>query len=240
MIIYGRNSVSEILLHHPEQIEEIFFLKSASSNKLREIIETAAKKKVRVSYLDKTELERLSQNTNHQGVAARIKDFKYTEFRSLIKDNTNRFYLILDHIEDPHNLGAIIRTANFFGVNAVILPKDRAAGVTPAVIKTSSGATATIPLCSVSNIGNAIAELKKRDVWIIGADPKADQTVQSTDIGGLKIALVIGSEGSGIKRNIREKCDFLVSIPGSGKVRSLNASVAAGILINEIKARAGL
>ena len=235
MIIYGLNPIKEILFHNPGLVREIYLLKSASEDKFKEIIETSTKLKLKLIFTDRKELDRLSRNSNHQGIVASIKEFEYTDIDTLIKDEKEGIFIVLDHIEDPHNLGTIIRTANFFGACGLIIPKDRASAVTPAVIKTSSGGAASLPISRVSNIGNAINKLKKNNIWIVGGDTYGDGNLNDLDLKGLNIALVIGSEGKGIKKSIKQKCDFLVSIPGAGKVGSLNASVAAGILIYEIK-----
>ena len=197
------------------------------------ILQIAGKNRIKISVISKANLDKKTGRSNHQGIAAEITNFKYEDFGSLLNQG-HSFYLILDHIEDPHNLGAIIRTANYFGVGGIIIPKDRAAGITPAVIKTSSGAAMTIPISMVSNIGNAIKDLKKNNVWIIGADTGADKELSEIDIKELDIGLVIGSEGKGLTKGIKNQCDFLVSLSGAGKVESLNASVAAGILIHQL------
>ena len=223
----------DMLEYLPSQIKEIYINKDLQKNKNDSLIKIAQKNRIRITTLGKTDLDKKTGKSNHQGIAADINDFQYEDYGSLLNTN-HRFYLILDHIEDPHNLGAIIRTANFFGVGGIIIPKDRAVGVTPTVIKTSSGAAMTIPICRVSNIGNAINDLKKNNVWIVGADISADKEVSEIDIENLDIALVIGSEGKGLTKSIKNQCDFLVSITKTGKVESLNASVAAGILMYKL------
>ena len=217
----------------PTQVKEIFLTGESKRNKNDRILQIAGKNRIKISVLSKSDLDKKTGRSNHQGIAAEITDFKYADFSSLL-NQAHSFYLILDHIEDPHNLGAIIRTANYFGVGGIIIPKDRAAGITPAVIKTSSGAAMTIPISMVSNIGNAIKDLKKNNIWIIGADTGADKELSEIDVGELDIGLVIGSEGKGLTKGIKNQCDFLVSIQGAGKVESLNASVAAGILMHQL------
>jgi len=217
----------------PSEINEIYINKDLQKNKSEKLLSLAKKNGIRIITLSKADLDKKTGKSNHQGIAADINDFHYTEFTTVL-NNGSSFYLILDHIEDPHNLGAIIRTANFFGVGGIIIPKDRAVGITPTVIKTSSGAAVTTPICRVSNIGNVMNEFKKNDVWIVGADTSADKEASEIDILNLKIALVIGSEGKGLTKKIKDKCDFLISISKTGKVDSLNASVAAGILIYEL------
>ena len=217
----------------PSQVKEIFLTGERKKNKNDRILQNAGKNRIKITVLSKADLDKKTGRSNHQGIAAEITDFKYEDFGSLLNE-AHSFYLILDHIEDPHNLGAIIRTANYFGVGGIIIPKDRAAGITPAVIKTSSGAAMTIPISMVSNIGNAIKDLKKNNVWIIGADTNAHKELSEIDVGDLDIGLVIGSEGKGLTKGIKNQCDFLVSIDGAGKVESLNASVAAGILMHQL------
>ena len=214
----------------PSQIREIYINQELSKNKNEKLLKLAQSNSIKVTTLSKADLDKKTGKSNHQGIAADINDFQYEEFGSLLKAS-HSFYLVLDHIEDPHNLGAIIRTANFFGVGGIIIPKDRAAGITPTVVKTSSGAAMTVPISRVSNLVNAISDLKKKNVWIVGADIAADRELTEIDTEGLEIALVIGSEGKGLTKSIKKQCDFLVSIAKSGKVDSLNASVAAGILI---------
>ena len=214
----------------PSHIREIYVNKEFQKNKNDKIFKLAETNSIRIQTVTKAELDKITGKSNHQGIAADIVDFQYQEFGILLRES-HSFYLVLDHIEDPHNLGAIIRTANFFGVGGIIIPKDRAAGITPTVVKTSSGAAMTVPISRVSNLGNAINDLKKKNVWIVGADIEADQKLSELDTEGLDIALVIGSEGKGLTKGIKKQCDFLVSISKSGKVDSLNASVAAGILI---------
>ena len=218
----------------PSQIREIYINKELPKNKNERLFKLAEANRIRIKTVGKAELDKITGKSNHQGIAADINDFQYEEFGTLLK-GSHSFYLVLDHIEDPQNLGAIIRTANFFGVGGIIVPKDRAAGITPSVIKTSSGAAMTVPISRVSNIGNAINDLKKKNVWIVGADIAAEREVSEIDIKGLDVALIIGSEGKGLSKSIKSKCDFLVSITNAGKVDSLNVSVAAGILIYELK-----
>ncbi len=224
----------EVLNYDPASVKEIFVLRNVSTRGIEKIVETARKNQVKLSFVGKNNLDGLSNNSHHQGIAADVKDFEYISFPDLLRNSNNSFYLLLDRIEDPNNLGAIIRTADFFNVDAVLLPKSRAAGITPAVMKTSCGTAATIPICRVANLRNAIDELKKNDFWVVGADKSAKKAVYNQNISSLKIALVIGNEGKGISKNIKSKCDFLVSIPGNGRVDSLNASVASGILIYEL------
>ncbi len=234
MIVYGRNPVLEILNYDPASIKEIFLSRTSSSEKFTEIVRTARKKGIKLSFVERDRLNILSDTSKHQGMAADIKEFRYACFNDLLKRKENVFYLILDHLEDPNNLGAIIRTSAFFSVDGVLLPKNRAVGVTPAVIKTSSGTAAATPICRVGSLKNAIDELKRNGFWIVGADASAEKAVYDLDTDGLKLALVIGNESRGIGKGIKDICDFLVSVPKTGDTDSLNVSVATGIMIYEL------
>lgn len=232
MIIYGRNSVKEFLVNNTEDVLELYVSGDTKLKNLKKILDLANFNRVKINSISRDDLNKLCKVDNHQGIAAKVKPFRYTELKEILDFNAkNKFILILDHIEDPHNLGAIIRTANFLGVDGIVIPKDRAVGVTPTVIKVSSGATSSIPISQVSNLNQLIKSLKKKDYWIIGSDVNTEKTIFDLEISDLNIALLIGNEGRGISQKIIEKCDFLVSILKKGKVESLNASVAAGILI---------
>ena len=238
MIIYGKNPVMEALSDTASGVDEVIVNKDLKSKEISDIVRIAQKKDVKVSYLPKEALGRLSEGGNHQGVLAKVRDFKYTDFSDLLNRARDRdgnvLLVILDHIEDPQNLGAIVRTAEFLGADGIVIPKDRAAAVTAAVIKASSGAVNHIPIARVVNLGRVIKELKKEGVWIAGADAESEQGLYAQDFKGLDIAVVIGSEGRGLTKSVRDSCDFLVSVPKSGKVSSLNASVAAGMMLYEI------
>ncbi len=238
MIIYGKNPIREALYQPSSKIEEILISEETEKERVSELIKLAKEKKIKISFLPRDAISRISGTSHHQGIAARISEFEYREISQILgyaKEKGERLLVvILDHVEDPQNLGAIIRTVNVLGAHGVIIPKDRAAGVTPVVIKASTGATSFVPIARVINIVMAMKELKKKGVWIAGADPLASKSVFQEDLGGLELAIVVGGEGKGLHRLVRQECDFLVSIPNLGKVSSLNASVAAGIMIYEI------
>ena len=238
MIIYGRNPVKELLSDPDSGIEEILILKDGRKEGAAEILTLAKGRGIKVLLLPKDAITRISGTTAHQGAAARIPDFEYSDVESILGLAEGRgeklLLVILDHIEDPQNLGAIVRTVNFLGAHGVVIPKDRAASVTPAVVKASSGAVNHVLIAKVVNLSTIIEVLKKKGVWIVGADPAAPVPVFGEDLGKVDIALVIGNEGKGLGQKLKEQCDFLVSIPQSGKVTSLNASVSAGILIYEV------
>ncbi len=238
MIIYGKNPIIELLSNPSSEIEELYISRNDKSNEASEILKTAKSRGIRTSSLTKESLSELCDTHSHQGIAARIKDYEYHNLADIVsrtKEKGDKLLLIiLDHLEDPQNLGAIIRTADVLGAHGVVIPKDRAASVTPAVVKASSGAVSYMPVSRVVNLANVIRDLKKGGVWIVGADSSSSTSVHQEDFKNLDIALVIGNEGKGLGNNIKSECDFLVSIPQSGKVSSLNASVAAGILVYEI------
>lgn len=238
MIIYGKNPVKEALYQSLSKIEEILISEDGEKERVYEILKLAREKKVKVSFLSREALSRISGTSHHQGVVARVSEFEYKDVdqiqRYAKEKGEKLFLIILDHIEDPQNLGAIIRTVNVLGAHGVVIPKDRAATVTSSVIKASAGAAGFVRIARVVNLATTIRNLKKGGVWIVGADPSASKLVFEEGLGGLDLALVIGGEGKGVKRLVREECDFLVRIPGVGEVSSLNASVAAGIMIYEV------
>ncbi len=243
MIIYGRNPVKELLSDPDSKIEEILILKDGGKEGTADIFTHAKERGIKVLLLPKDAITRISGTTAHQGVAARIADFEYSGIVNILGFAEGRgeklLLVVLDHIEDPQNLGAIVRTVNVLGAHGVIIPKDRAASVTPAVVKASSGAVNHVLIAKVVNLSSIIEVLKKKGVWIVGADPAAPVPAFNEDLGKVDIALVIGSEGKGLGQKLKEQCDFLVSIPQAGKVASLNASVSAGILIYEILRQRG-
>lgn len=238
MIIYGKNPIIELLSNPSSEIEELYISRNDKSNEASEILKTAKSRGIKTSSLTKESLSELCDTHSHQGIAARIKDYEYHNLADIVsrtKEKGDKLLLIiLDHLEDPQNLGAIIRTADVLGAHGVVIPKDRAASVTPAVVKASSGAVSYMPVSRVVNLANVIRDLKKGGVWIVGADSSSSTSVHQEDFKNLDIALVIGNEGKGLSQKIKSECDFLVSIPQSGKVSSLNASVAAGVMIYEI------
>ncbi|MGH7889491.1 MAG: 23S rRNA (guanosine(2251)-2'-O)-methyltransferase RlmB [Thermodesulfobacteriota bacterium] len=238
MIIYGKNPVKEALFKSSLKVEEVFVSEESKKEKVSEIMKLAKARGIKVSFLPPQALSRISQSSSHQGIAAQVADFKYDEAEEIIsiakKKGESPLIIILDHIEDPQNLGAIIRTVNALGAHGVVIPKDRAASVTPAVVKASAGATSFVSIARVVNLVTAMKELKKKGVWILGGDQSAPRSIFEEDLSKLDLAVAIGSEGKGLGRLLREECDFLVSIPNVGEVSSLNASVAGGIMLYEI------
>ena len=227
MLVYGRNVALEYL-KKSEKVKKIYLQEGFHDEKINLLIE---KGNIQPKYLPKFELDRLA-NGVHQGIILDVVDFSYTDYHKFIQDSES-FVVILDHLEDPHNLGAIIRTSEAAGVNGIIIPKDRGVTVNSTVIKTSTGAIDNIPISLVTNLNQTISDLKKEGFWIVGTDMTNSTDYRKLDYSG-KIALIIGNEGTGISRMVRESCDFMAEIPMYGKVNSLNASVAAGILIYEV------
>lgn len=234
--ISGRNPVLEILKTDRE-IEKIYVLKGELKGSINKIIGMANDKKIIIQRVDKKKLDLLSNGNVHQGVVASVSSYEYVDIDDILKKaedkNEDPFILILDEIEDPHNLGAIIRTAECAGVHGVIIPKRRSATVNQTVYKSSAGAVEHMFVSKVTNISNTIEELKGKGLWIYGADMTGDNFYYETSLGG-SVGLVIGSEGKGMSRLVKDKCDVLIKIPMVGKVSSLNASNAASILIYEV------
>jgi 23S rRNA (guanosine2251-2'-O)-methyltransferase len=226
MFVYGKNSVKE-LLNSEKKINKAIIYNNFNDN---DIILFLKKNNIHIEYKDKKELDNIVSG-NHQGIIVDVEDYKYYELDAMLnKINKEKpLLLIMDHIQDPHNLGAIIRTAEAAGVDGIIITKDRCVEVNSTVIRTSVGAADYVPICMVTNLNNAINKLKDNGYWIIGADMDGINYRQQDY--NMPIALVIGSEGKGISELIKKSCDFIVSIPMKGKINSLNASVAAGIII---------
>ena len=234
--VEGRNAVLE-LLESDRDINKIFISDGEKHGSINKIIALAKEKKVIINEVSKAKLNQMSQTENNQGVIAIVPPFNYCEIEDILdlaKDrNEKSFVLILDGIEDPHNLGSIIRTAETAGVHGIIIPKRRAANVNSTVAKVSAGAVEYMKIARVNNISDAINTLKENDIWICGTDMNTDKYYYDEDFTG-GIGIVIGSEGYGMSRLVKENCDFLVKIPMKGKITSLNASVSAGIVMYEV------
>lgn len=233
--VEGRNPVIEVL-KSDRQIEKIMIANGAKEGSIKKIIGMAKDKNVVVQYVNKNKLDEISTSHAHQGVIAVVGEYKYYELEELIEKakatNEDMFFIILDEITDPHNLGTIIRTADAVGAHGVIIPKRRSVHITPVVAKASAGAVEYMPVCKVTNIVNTIKRLKEEGLWIAAADMDGENFYDQNLTG--PIGLVIGSEGFGISRLVKQNCDFTVKMPMTGNVTSLNASVAGGILLYEI------
>ena len=233
--IEGRNAVIEAI-KSGKTIDKIFILDGCQDGPILTIKREAKKSDALIKYVSKERLDEISPTGRHQGVIAVTAAYEYADVDDILKNAEDKgekpFIFLLDGIEDPHNLGAIIRTAHQAGAHGVIIPKNRAVGLTSTVARTSAGALNYIPVAKVTNLSQTIEELTKKNIWFVCAD--MDGTVMyDIDLKGA-IGLVIGNEGEGVSRLVREKCDFRASIPMKGQIDSLNASVAAGILAYEI------
>jgi 23S rRNA (guanosine2251-2'-O)-methyltransferase len=236
-IIYGINPVLEALKADRPWLNKIVIAEGRHGTPLRSIQQLAREKGVPVQVRVKEVLTKLAGRENHQGVIGLLAGFPYSTFEDLLRISRSRpgriCILILDSVEDPQNLGSLIRTGEACGVTGVILPRDRAAGVTPAVVKASAGAAVHIPVARVTNLVNALEDLKKEGFWIVGADSRAEKSLYEMRFD-MNVGLVIGSEGRGIRPLVLKKCDFTVSIPMRGKISSLNAAVAGALILFEI------
>lgn len=233
--IEGRNPVIEAY-RSGKTIDKLFVLDGCQDGPVKTITREARKQHTIISYVSKERLDQLSETHHHQGVIAIAAAYDYASVDDILAKAREKgeapFIFLLDGIEDPHNLGAIIRTANLAGAHGVIIPKHRAVGLTATVARTSTGALNFTPVAKVTNLGAAMDELKKEGLWFVCADMKGEVMYRQNLTG--PIGLVIGNEGEGVSRLVREKCDFTASIPMKGDIDSLNASVAAGVLAYEI------
>lgn len=235
LVIEGRNAVLEAL-RSGRPVDRLFVLDGCQDGPVRTIVREAKKRGTVLNFVDKERLFHLSRTGKHQGVIAFAAAYEYGDIDSMLEQAQKRgedpFLILLDGIEDPHNLGAIIRTANLAGAHGVIIPKRRAAGLTSVVARTSAGALNYTPVAKVTNLANTMKTLKKRGLWFVCAD--MDGTLMyETNLKG-PIGLVIGGEGGGVSRLVKENCDFVAAVPMKGQINSLNASVAAGVLAYEI------
>jgi 23S rRNA (guanosine2251-2'-O)-methyltransferase len=235
-VVVGRNAVIEAL-KSDTTIEQILIANGNMEGSINKIIAMAKDKKVVIKEVDRKKLDSISETGAHQGVIAIVTPFKYSEVADILKYAEEKgekpFIVILDELEDPHNLGSIVRTAELSGVHGIIIPKRRNVGVTPTVYKSAAGAIEHMKIAKVTNINTVIDELKEAGVWVYGAEIDGDSYSYETDFSGA-CALIIGSEGRGMSKLTKDKCDKLVKIPMVGKINSLNASVAGGIMMYEI------
>jgi len=235
-ILSGKNPVLEAL-RAGREMNKVWIAEGVKKAGITEIIELAKAAGIIVQFVPKNKVEQLTDGANHQGIAASVAAYRYAEIDELFElaasRNEDPFFLILDELEDPHNLGSILRTADATGVHGVIIPKRRAVGLTSVVAKTSTGAIEHVPVARVTNLAQTVEDLKKRGLWIAGTDAKGSSDYRRMD-AKLPLAIIIGSEGKGMSRLLKEKCDFLYHMPMVGQVTSLNASVAAAILMYEV------
>lgn len=242
MIVIGKNPILEILKASPKELSKIILLKTLKPEpRLKEIVRLAEESGIPKLFINKFEFSKYFDRKNKnegitQGVIGFIKDYRYSALSDIldgIKDVKNPLILILDEITDPHNFGAIIRSAVCLGADGIVIPRHNSAEVNHTVIKTSSGAVKHIPIAKETNLSNTIKYLKQKGFWIVGTDLKSEKTLFEIDLK-MPTGLIIGSEGYGIRNNLKDACDFLIRIPMTGKIDSLNASVSAGVILYEI------
>lgn len=235
LMVEGRNAVIEAF-RAGKPVDKLFVLDGCQDGPVRTIIREAKKHDTIINFVTKERLDQISETKKHQGVIAYAAAYEYSEVEDMLelakKKGEDPFLILLDNIEDPHNLGAIIRTANLAGAHGVIIPKRRAVGLTATVAKTSAGALNYTPVAKVTNLAKTMEELKEKGLWFVCADMGGESMYRLNLTG--PIGMVIGNEGDGVSRLVKEKCDFIASIPMKGDIDSLNASVAAGVLAYEI------
>jgi len=237
-MLAGFHAITSRLRQRPETVHEIYIDATRADHRAKDLRETAKRLNVRVIPVDSKRLDGMAGGTRHQGVVAQADDVKMPQFIEDVLEGLDEppLFLILDGVQDPHNLGACLRVADGAGAHAVIAPKDRSVGLTTAAIKVASGAAESVPYIVVTNLARTMRELKERNIWLVGADDAAPETIYKSRLDGA-LGLVLGAEGEGLRRLTRESCDLLVSIPMLGAVESLNVSVASGICLYEARRR---
>jgi 23S rRNA (guanosine2251-2'-O)-methyltransferase len=233
--IYGINAVAEALKARGRAFQWVGVAKERHDLRLQRVVEECRRQGVAVRFLSRAELEDMAGNNAHQGVVAVTSAKQYSGLDDVVDGKRGHYSLVvvLDGVEDPHNLGAVIRTADAAGADGVVIPERRAAGVTAIVTKASAGASEHLPIARVTNVSRTLDELKAKNLWIVGLDERGRESYDSLDYN-MDCAIVLGAEGKGVHELVRRKCDHLVSIPMLGKVSSLNVSVAAGVVLYEI------
>jgi len=235
--IFGVHAAQSALDYSPDKVNQAWVDQKRQDERLQGLVKGLGQRGINIQKADRKQLDSLSKGANHQGIILEVEMpamRSENDLKSVVESAKQvPFWLILDHVQDPHNLGACLRTADAAGVQGVIVTKDQAVGITPTVCKVASGAAETVPVYQVTNISRTIAWLKEQGVWVVGAAGEAEKTIYDTDVN-MPIALVMGAEEKGMRRLTREQCDFLVKIPMQGSVDSLNVSVAAGVLIYEV------
>ena len=240
-IIFGFHSVESVMRNDPVNILQLLVETNRHDQRIKQLIQFAESQGISVEYLKKTDIEKQARSHKTQGIAVRYKSVEKNSSVSLddLLQKDNVFLLVLDGVTDPHNLGACLRTADAAGVDAVIVPKDRAAGLTPTARKVACGAAETMPFIQVTNLARTLKQLKDADIWIVGTAGEADNNLYDLQLTG-KMALVMGAEEKGMRRLTRENCDQLVKLPMAGQVESLNVSVATGVCLFELLRQRGL
>ena len=233
--IYGINAVTEALKARGRAFEWVGVAKDRHDLRLQRVVEESRRNGIAVRFVPRAELDRMAGNNAHQGVVAVTSAKQYSDLDDVVAAKRGQYSLVvvLDGVEDPHNLGAILRTADAAGADGVVVPERRAVGVTGTVAKVSAGASEHLPIAKVTNIARTLEDLKTKNLWIVGLDERGTQTYDSVDYK-MDCAIALGAEGKGLHDLVRKRCDFIVSIPMLGKVPSLNVSVAAGIVLYEV------
>jgi len=234
-ILYGFHPVFEALKAGRREFSEIYIIDEKDSKRFEKISGQVKERNIPLKMVKSQQLQRIIGSDLHQGIGARVGEYPFAAFEDILNDiqpGNNDFLLLLDNVVDPHNLGALVRTALCVGVSGIIITKDRSASPTPAVSKASAGALEHVMLCKVTNMVGAIKEIKEKGFWVVGMDAGAEKPVFSCELGH-QLAIVIGGEGKGIRPLVKTNCDFLVSIPQKGSVSSLNASVAGAVVMYE-------
>jgi len=241
-IVYGIHSCRHVLENSFDQILHIWFSADARSVAIAKLKKQAEQQSLSFTESPRAMLDKLSQYARHQGIVIekRLSEITTVDLESLLARQTGGkpLFLVLDHIQDPHNLGACLRTADAAGVTAVVIPKDNSSGITATVSKVASGAAENIPVITVVNLVRTLKQMQQAGVWIVGTSDDAEKTLYEQELD-MSLALVMGGEGKGMKKSVREQCDYLVSIPMLGKVESLNVSVASGIALYEVQRQRG-
>lgn len=235
LYVFGLHAVESLLTRQPQRVQQLQIQKERQDQKIISLIELAKQKNIKIHLVSRQELDRITNDAVHQGVVAfceKAKAYHEGDLEELVESTAKPFLLILDGIQDPHNLGACLRSADAAGVHAVIVPKDKSVGLTPTVSKVACGAAETVPFIQVTNLARTMRYLKDQGVWLYGAAGEADKSLYQTDLSG-PVAIVLGAEGQGLRRLTREHCDLLLNIPMQGSVSSLNVSVATGVFLFE-------
>jgi len=234
--LFGLHSVQAALDYSPDKIIRVWIDEHRIDKRLGKLIDDLALLGIEPEQIDRKKLDRLADGNNHQGIAMEVTmpgELSESDLKTMVENLiANALLLVLDNVQDPHNLGACLRTADATGVHGVIITKDKATGITPTVCKVASGAAETVPVYQVTNLSRTLRWLKEEGVWVMGAAGEAEQTVYQADLT-VPIALVIGAEGSGLRRLTKENCDLLIKVPMLGKIESLNLSVATGVFLYE-------
>ena len=235
VVIHGIHAVSEALKSGARTFEYVGIARERHDQRVQRLIQDCRASGVQVRFLPREQLDRTANTNTHQGVIAITSTKQYADVDTLLEQRRGEysFLIVLDGVEDPHNLGALIRTADGAGADGVIIPEHRAAGLTGTAVKASAGASEYLPIARVTNISRTLDELKERNVWTVGLDERSDQSYDEVDYN-MHCAIVLGAEGKGLHDLVRRRCDFLVSIPMSGNVASLNVSVAGGVVMYEL------